>query len=107
MKNKHPKLTPFESAIVVAIQDGQHERAAVLRHARGSLGYQRLGPTIKAKLNTAIGSLSRKGVVHVEDGDLYLSHHVRQADVAVHYQRPVYSTPYDPYRLGRSRRRRW
>ena len=107
MKNKHPKLTPFESAIVVAIQDGQHERAAVLRHARGSLGYQRLGPTIKAKLTTAIGNLSRKGVVHVEDGDLYLSHHVRQADVAVHYQRPVYSTPYDPYRLGRSRRRRW
>ncbi len=93
---KAPKLTPFEAAVVVAVQEDNHARDDVLRTARASLGYQRLGPTVKARLNAAISSLAERRLLFVEDGELYLPQRVSDASVRVDYTRPVYKTPYDP-----------
>lgn len=104
---KTPKLTAFESAVVVAVQDGNHAKDDVLRAAREKLGYKRLGSTIKERLNVAISGLVQKKLLYIEDSELYLSQSVSETSIQVNYVRPVYKTPYNPYRArGRSRGRR-
>jgi len=104
---KTPKLTAFESAVVVAVQDGNHAKDDVLRAAREKLGYKRLGSTIKARLDVAISGLVQKKLLYIEDLELYLSQSVSEASVQVNYVRPVYKTPYNPYRArGRSKGQR-
>jgi len=98
---KAPQLSAFESAIVVAVQEGHHDTDSALRSARAKLGYERLGPTIRRNLQQAIRSLVKRKLLYIEDNELFLSSRVRSANIAVNYTRPVYSTPYDPYRYRR------
>jgi very-short-patch-repair endonuclease/muconolactone delta-isomerase len=104
-KSTAPTLGPFDCAVIKAIQAGNHDRPAAFRHAREALGYQRLGRTIEHRLDAAVRHLAAMRIIIDEEGDLFLAEGYRDIVVAVNYQRPVYSTPYNPNWQRRRRRR--
>ena len=49
----------------------------VLRGARQALGYARLGPRIRRALEAATASLASRGLVVVEDGEVFTTEEAR------------------------------
>ena len=49
----------------------------VLRGAREALGYARLGPRIRRALEAATASLAGRGLVVVEDGEIFATEEAR------------------------------
>jgi len=81
--NAQPKVSPetkprvavnrTELAIVVALRSGVSARDAVYRHARATLGNGRLGSRIKASLDSATAALAARGVIRIEEDELFFS----------------------------------
>jgi len=76
-------LTAYESAIIRALQDDHNERGPLYRAARAHLGFKRLGSAIEASLNMAVVGLERRGLIHEEEGEIFLDKGSRDATVDV------------------------
>ncbi len=70
-------LTAEERAILVALGAGSTAPDDVLRGAREALGYARLGPRIRRALEAATASLASRGLVVVEDGEVFATEEAR------------------------------
>ena len=70
-------LTAEERAILVALGAGSTAPDDVLRGAREALGYARLGPRIRRALEAATASLAGRGLVVVEDGEVFATEEAR------------------------------
>jgi len=103
-------LRPYEAAIVGSLKEGAHEREEVFRRARALAGHGRLGPQIRISLEGAVESLSRKGLVVVEDDDIFATDRTKAAAIQVETPirpRPRTSRPASRRRNSRSYRRRY
>jgi very-short-patch-repair endonuclease len=91
-----------EAAILRAVRSGQHEREAVLNTARVHLGKSRMGAQIRRSLEAAIISLASRGLIVMEEAEVFASEEGRTATLSTYA--PRVST-------GRKRRfrtyRRW
>lgn len=74
-----------EAAILRAVRSGEHEREAVLSSAaRVRLGKFRLGSQIRRSLEAAIVSLAQRGLVVVEEAEVFATEEGRMAILSVH-----------------------
>jgi very-short-patch-repair endonuclease len=102
-KTKAIAVDRFEAAILLALRAGVHDHDAVLNAARANLGKSRMGSQIRLSLETAITSLSGKGLLVVEDSELFASDLGRSAALATYTPRVSSGRKRRSY----SYRRRW
>jgi very-short-patch-repair endonuclease len=96
------QLANHEAAILTALNEGLHEHEKVLRRAREVAGHGRLGSNIRVSLEEATAKLVGKGLVVIEDGEIFATERGRTAIVEVLY--PMVS-PRDRSRRHAGRRR--
>lgn len=62
----------YELSIIEALKSGLWSEKMVYLFARQKLGFSRLGPCIKQKLDRAVERLRDQGIIRVEDEELFL-----------------------------------
>jgi very-short-patch-repair endonuclease len=105
--NTTHNLTRHEATIIAALKDGHRVPDDVYKAARGHLGYARLGAQIRHSLEQARASLQRRGLIHVEDGELFLDEEARSRRVEIPAEVPRPSVPRPRRRAPRRRRSRY
>ncbi len=90
------RLDKHEAAIFDAVRTGARGLTDVLRAARIHLGLARLGPRVRADLESAIGTLQTQKVISKEENELFIPEGFSDAIV----------TTYDQESASRRRRRR-
>ena len=81
------RLNKYEAAIFHAVRQGSSGYDDALRGARVHLGLARLGPRIRAELESAVASLQSQGVISKEDGELFVAESFSEATVTTYDQR--------------------
>jgi very-short-patch-repair endonuclease len=112
-KRKKAKVSAEGAAILAGLAAGNRAEEDVFRFARNAMGYQRLGPRIRASFVSATRKLVTDGLIAIEDGEYFLTAEGRQADVRAGARTYTPSTGYrrrsrSSYRSSsRSRYRRY
>lgn len=76
-----------EAAILRAVRSGEHEREAVLNTARVHLGKSRMGAQIRRSLEAAVVSLAHRGLIVMEEAEVFASEEGRTAALSTYAPR--------------------
>lgn len=102
------RLSTYEAAIIHALRKELKEYEAVLRGARLQLQFGRLSSSLRHTLDNAIKVLVQRGLILVEDGELFLTEEARTATItAYHTARPAAANSPSQYRRYRRRPSRY